>query len=55
VRPHHAERLPDAKVEGTVHPLGDVPLEGAQAACQRAPNLRLALLNPLAGLEGGGL
>jgi hypothetical protein len=37
VRPHHAEGLPDAKVEGTAHPLEDVPPEGAQAACQRAP------------------
>jgi hypothetical protein len=42
MRPHHAKGLPDAKVEGTVHPLG-------------ALSLRLALLNPLAGLEGGGL
>jgi hypothetical protein len=33
VRPHHAKGLPDAKVEGTAHPLGDVPSEGAQAAC----------------------
>jgi hypothetical protein len=55
VRPHHVERLPDAKVVGTAHPLGDVPPEGAQAACQRAPGLRLALLDPLEGLEGGGL
>jgi hypothetical protein len=53
--PHHAEGLLDAKVEGTAHALGDVPPEGAQVARQRAPGLRLALLDPLAGLEGGGL
>jgi hypothetical protein len=55
VQPHHAEGLPDAKVEGTAHLLGDVPPEGAQVACQRAPSLRLALLDHLAGLEGDGL
>jgi hypothetical protein len=32
--PHHAEGLPDAKMEGTVHALGDMPPEGAQAARQ---------------------
>jgi hypothetical protein len=53
--PHYAEGLPDAKEEGTTHALGDVPPEGAQAARQRAPGLRLVLLDPLAGLEGGGL
>jgi hypothetical protein len=55
MRSHHAEGLPDAKVEGTAHVLGDVPPEGAQAARQRAPGLRLAFLDPLAGLEGSGL
>jgi hypothetical protein len=34
VRPHHAEGLPDAKMEGTAHALGDMPHEGAQAARQ---------------------
>jgi hypothetical protein len=29
VRPHHAEGLPDAKMEGTSHVLGDMPHEGA--------------------------
>jgi hypothetical protein len=52
--PHHAEGLPDAKMEGTVHALGDMPPEGAQAARQRAPGLCLALIDLLAGLEGGG-
>jgi hypothetical protein len=55
MRPHHAEGFPDAKVEGTAHPLGEVPPEGVQAACQRAPGLRLSLLDPLAGLEGSGV
>jgi hypothetical protein len=54
VGPHHVEGLPDAKMEGTAHAVGDMPPEGAQAACQRAPGLCLALLDPLAGLEGGG-
>jgi hypothetical protein len=31
-----------------------VPAEGAQAAGQRAPSLRLALLHDPAGLEGRG-
>jgi hypothetical protein len=53
--PHHAGDLPDAKMEGTAHALGDMPPEGAQAARQRAPGLCLALLDLLTGLEGGGL
>jgi hypothetical protein len=32
MRPYHAEGLPDAKIEGTAHALGDMPPEGAQAA-----------------------
>jgi hypothetical protein len=32
--PHHAESLPDAKMEVTAHVLGDMPPEGAQAARQ---------------------
>jgi hypothetical protein len=31
-----------------------VPTESMQAARQRAPGLRLALLDLLSGLEGGG-
>jgi hypothetical protein len=55
VGPHHTEGLPDAKMEGTAHALGDMPHEGAQAARQRAPGLCFALLDLLAGLEGGDL
>jgi hypothetical protein len=32
--PHHAESLPDAKMEVTAHVLGDMPPEGAHAARQ---------------------
>jgi hypothetical protein len=53
MEPHHAEGLPDTKMEGAAHALGDMPPEGTQAARQRAPGLCLALLDPLAGLEGG--
>jgi hypothetical protein len=36
------------------HAPGDVPTNGAEAARHRTPGLRLALLDFLAGLEGGG-
>jgi hypothetical protein len=54
VRPHHSESLLDAEVQSQAHAPGDVPAKGAQAAGQRAPSLRLALLHDLAGLEGRG-
>jgi hypothetical protein len=34
--------------------LGDVPAEGGEATCHRAPGLHLTFLDPLARLEGGG-
>jgi hypothetical protein len=49
---HHSEGLLDAEVQRPAHAPGDVPAKGAQAAGQRAPSLRLALLHSLAGLEG---
>jgi hypothetical protein len=54
MRSHHAEGLLDAQVKGAAHALGDVPAEGAEATCHRAPGLHLAFLDPLAHLEGGG-
>jgi hypothetical protein len=54
VRPHHSESLLDAEVQSPAHAPGDVPAKGAQAASQRAPGLRLALLHGLAGLERRG-
>jgi hypothetical protein len=53
VRPHHAEGLLGAQMKSAAHPPRDVPAKSAQAACQRAPSLRLAFLDLLAGLEGG--
>jgi hypothetical protein len=41
-------------VKGAAHAPGDVPTKGAEAARHRAPGLRLAFLDPLACLEGGG-
>jgi hypothetical protein len=52
---HHAEGLLDAQVKGMAHVRGDMPTKGAQATRQRAPGLRLAFFNHLAGLEGSGL
>jgi hypothetical protein len=52
MRSHHSEGLLNAKVQSPAHAPGDVPAKGAQAARQRAPSLRLALLHGLAGLEG---
>jgi hypothetical protein len=54
VRSHHAEGLLNTQVKGAAHGLGNVPAEGAEATCHRAPDLRLAILDPLARLEGGG-
>jgi hypothetical protein len=54
VGPHHAEGLLDAQVKGAAHAPGDMPTEGTQATRQRAPGLRLAFFDRLAGLEGGG-
>jgi hypothetical protein len=39
-------------VQRPAHPFGDMAAEGAQAAGQRAPGLRLALLHGSTGLEG---
>jgi hypothetical protein len=55
VRRHHAESLLDAQVKGATHAPGDMSTEGTEATHHRAPSLRLAFLDPLAGLEGGGL
>jgi hypothetical protein len=52
---NHAKGLPDPQVKCTAHMLGDVPAQGAQTACHGTPSLRLAFLNTLARLEGGGL
>jgi hypothetical protein len=51
---YHTEGLLDAQVKTAAHVLGDVPAEGAEATCHRAPDLRLALIDRLAHLEGGG-
>jgi hypothetical protein len=50
----HTEGLLDAKVKSASHALGDMPTEGVEATCHRAPGLHLALLDRLARLEGGG-
>jgi hypothetical protein len=42
-------------VKSVAHAPGDMPAEGAEATRHRAPGLRLAFLDLLAGLEGGGL
>jgi hypothetical protein len=55
MRIHHTEGFLDTQVEGAVHALGNVSAEGAKVTCHRAPGLRLAFLDPLARLEGGGL
>jgi hypothetical protein len=55
VRSYHTEGILDTQVKGAAHALGDVPAEGVKATCHGAPGLRLAFLNPLACLEGGGL
>jgi hypothetical protein len=52
---HHAKGFLNSQVKGTVHVLGSVPAEGAEATRHRAPGLHFALLDPLARLEGGGL
>jgi hypothetical protein len=54
VRPHYAEGLLDAQVKGSAHAPRDVPAEGTQATRQRAPGLRFAFLDRLAGLKSGG-
>jgi hypothetical protein len=51
---HHAKGFLKSQVKGMVHALGNVPTEGADATRHRAPGLHVALLNPLACLEGGG-
>jgi hypothetical protein len=55
VRHHHAKGFLDPQVKGAVHALRDVPAEGAETTRHGAPGLRLAFLDPLACLEGGGL
>jgi hypothetical protein len=54
MRSHHAEGFLDTQVKGAPHALSDVLAEGAEATCHRAPGLRLAFLDPVARLEGGG-
>jgi hypothetical protein len=44
----------DTEMQRPAHAPGDMPAEGAQAACQRTTSLRLALLYGLAGLKGCG-
>jgi hypothetical protein len=51
---HHTKRLLDAQVKGAAHELCDVPTKSVEAARHQTPGLRLALLDFLAGLEGGG-
>jgi hypothetical protein len=51
---HHAEGLLNAQVKGAAHALGNMPAEGAKATRHRAPDLHIALFDPLARLEGGG-
>jgi hypothetical protein len=51
---HHAESLLDTQMKGLAHTPGDVPTESAEATRYRAPSLRLAFLDLLARLEGGG-
>jgi hypothetical protein len=41
-------------MKSATHTPGDVPAESAKAARHAAPNLCLAFLDLLAGLEGGG-
>jgi hypothetical protein len=52
VGPHHPEGLLDAKMKRPTHAPGDVTAKGAQAAGQRAPRLRFALLHDPTGIEG---
>jgi hypothetical protein len=52
VRSHHPEGLLDAEMQRPAQAPNDVAAKGAQAAGQRAPGLRLALLHGPAGLEG---
>jgi hypothetical protein len=42
-------------VKGAAHTLSDVPAQGEEMTRHGAPGLRLALLNSLEHLEGGGL
>jgi hypothetical protein len=49
---HHAKGLLDAQVRGAANAPGNMPAEGAEATRHRAPSLRLAFLDLLAGLEG---
>jgi hypothetical protein len=42
-------------VKCTVHTLGNMPAQGAEATRHRAPGLRFALLDPLARLKSVGL
>jgi hypothetical protein len=51
---YHTKRLLDTQVKGAAHAPGNVPTEGTEAARHRAPSLRLAFLDLLACLEGGG-
>jgi hypothetical protein len=51
VGPHHAEGLLDTQMKRVAHAPRDMPTKGAQTACQRAPIVRLALLDRPAGLE----
>jgi hypothetical protein len=54
VRRHHAKGLLDAQMKSATHTSGDMPAESTKATRHRAPSLRLAFLDLLAGLEGGG-
>jgi hypothetical protein len=54
VRRHHAESLLDAQMKSAMHAPGDMPAESTKATRHRAPSLRLAFLDLLAGLEGAG-
>jgi hypothetical protein len=54
VRHHHAKGLLNAQVKGVVNEPGDTSAEGAKATRHRASSLRLAFLDLMAGLKGGG-
>jgi hypothetical protein len=55
VRHHHAEGFLDPQVKGVVHALSNMPAQSAETTRHGTPGLRLAFLDPLACLEGGGL
>jgi hypothetical protein len=55
VRHHHTEGFLDPQVKGVVHVLSNVLAQSMETTRHGALGLRLALLNPLACLEGSGL